>query len=61
MGAPIYFFYHWSIFQVLKSIPNVHLVDIQKFDERMLKETSKGSKVDKSKREMFKKITQSVS
>ncbi|CAH0391468.1 unnamed protein product [Bemisia tabaci] len=51
---------HPEILEVLKSIPNVHLVDIQKFDERMLKETSKGSKVDKSKREMFKKITQSL-
>ncbi|KAK9509310.1 hypothetical protein O3M35_006655 [Rhynocoris fuscipes] len=46
-----------SIVQVMHQIPDVNLADLQKLDERMLKEAQKGTKVDKAKKEMFKKVT----
>lgn len=45
----------------MKQIPDVNPLDLQKLDERMLKETQKGNKVEKAKKEMFKKITSPVS
>lgn len=49
------------LLQLMKQIPNVNVLDLQKLDERMLKESQKGNKVEKAKKEMFKKITSPVS
>lgn len=46
-----------AILQVMKQIPDVNMIDLQKLDDRMLKEIQKGTKVDKAKKEMFKKVT----
>lgn len=46
-----------EVLYVLKQIPDVNIVDLQKLDDRMLKEVQKGNKVDKAKKEMFKKVT----
>nr|XP_024216968.1 exportin-5 [Halyomorpha halys] len=46
-----------EIVQVMKQIPDVNMIDLQKLDDRMLKEIQKGTKVDKAKKEMFKKVT----
>lgn len=45
----------------MKQIPDVNMMDLQKLDDRMLKEVQKGTKVDKAKKEMFKKVTSPVS
>lgn len=45
----------------MEQIPEVNVMDLQKFDEKVLKEMQKGNKVDKAKKEMFKKLTSSVS
>lgn len=45
----------------MQQIPDVNVVDLQKLDDRMLKEIQKGSKVDKAKKEMFRKVTSPVS
>ncbi|KAG8248849.1 Exportin-5 [Homalodisca vitripennis] len=46
-----------EVLEVLKQIPEVNPLDLQKLDERMMKEAQKGNKVEKAKKEMFKKIT----
>ncbi|XP_014241155.1 exportin-5 [Cimex lectularius] len=46
-----------NIPQVMKQIPDVSVFDLQKLDDRMMKEVQKGNKVDKAKKEMFKKVT----
>ncbi|XP_039280028.1 exportin-5-like [Nilaparvata lugens] len=46
-----------DIIEVMKQIPDINLTDLQKFDDKMLEETRKGNKIDKAKREMFKKLT----
>lgn len=43
--------------EVLKSIPNVSAADIQKFDEKISITPIKGNKVDKAKKDIFKKLT----
>lgn len=45
----------------MEHIPDINVMDLQKFDEKVLKESQKGCKVDKAKKEMFKKLTSSVS
>lgn len=45
----------------MNQIPDVNVADLQKLDERMLKEAQKGTKVDKARKEMFKKVTTPVS
>lgn len=45
----------------MEQIPNVNIVDLQKLDDKMLKEGQKGLKVDKVKKEMFRKVTNPVS
>uniref|UniRef100_A0A1B6E001 Exportin-5 C-terminal domain-containing protein n=1 Tax=Clastoptera arizonana TaxID=38151 RepID=A0A1B6E001_9HEMI len=45
-----------ELLDLLKKIPEVNHLDLQKLDERVLKEAQKG-KVEKAKRDMFKKIT----
>ncbi|XP_011176938.1 exportin-5 [Zeugodacus cucurbitae] len=42
---------------VLRSIPNVNAADIQKFDEKVSVAPLKGNKVDKAKKDLFKKMT----
>lgn len=46
-----------SILNVMKQIPDVNMVDLQKLDDRMLKDQQKGSKVEKARKEMFRKVT----
>ncbi|KAL1122618.1 hypothetical protein AAG570_002945 [Ranatra chinensis] len=46
-----------QILEIMKQIPNVNIMDLQKLDDRMLKEVQKGNKVEKGKKEMFKKVT----
>lgn len=49
-----------NIRELMEQIPDVNIMDLQKFDEKVLKETQKGNKVDKAKKEMFKKLTSSL-
>ncbi|XP_063223391.1 exportin-5 [Bacillus rossius redtenbacheri] len=47
-----------SVLQVMNQIPNINPQDLQKFDEKVLSSTPKGTnKVDKSKKDIFKKVT----
>ncbi|XP_075214562.1 exportin-5-like protein Ranbp21 [Lycorma delicatula] len=46
--------------EVMEHIPDINVMDLQKFDEKVLKESQKGCKVDKAKKEMFKKLTSSL-
>lgn len=50
------------IVQIIQQIPNTNAADIQKLDEKILMGTSsKGNKIDKYKRDLFKKVTAQVS
>ncbi|XP_067636787.1 exportin-5 [Eurosta solidaginis] len=42
---------------VLRNIPNVNAADVQKFDEKVSGAPLKGNKVDKTKKDLFKKMT----
>jgi len=42
---------------VMQQVPGVNPVDLQKFDERISAQTSKGNKVEKVKKDLFRKIT----
>ncbi|XP_063992665.1 exportin-5 [Diachasmimorpha longicaudata] len=46
-----------NIIQVMQQIPGVNPADLQRFDEKMATVSSKGNKVEKGKKELFKKIT----
>lgn len=52
------------VFDIMLQIPNVNAQDLQKFDEKVqanLANHKIGNKVDKSTRDLFRKITNSVS
>lgn len=46
---------------VMRQVPGVNPVDLQKLDERIAGTTSKGNKVEKVKKDLFKKVTGTVS
>ncbi|XP_023291484.2 exportin-5 [Lucilia cuprina] len=46
-----------TLSEVLQSIPNVSSADVQKFDEKIAVAPVKGNKVDKAKKDLFKKLT----
>lgn len=49
------------IVEIVQQIPNTNLADIQKLDEKILMGSqSKGNKIDKYKKDLFKKITAQV-
>lgn len=50
-----------EVLVVMQQIPAVNPVDLQKLDERISGSTSKGNKVEKVKKDLFKKITGNVS
>lgn len=48
--------------QILQQIPNSQLDDIQKLDEKIAAgAATKGNKIDKAKKDLFKKLTAPVS
>lgn len=49
-----------GIRDILASVPNANINDINKFDEKTTVTSLKAGKVDKSKKDMFKKITLSL-
>lgn len=49
-----------NILEVLHLIPNISMSDIQKLDEKITQHATKGNKVDKHKKELFKKITSQI-
>lgn len=60
LGAQIYEMLRPSFIEVLgvmQQIPGVNPVDLQKLDERISGSTSKGNKVEKVKKDLFKKLT----
>lgn len=47
---------------ILQQIPNANAADIQKLDEKITQgAASKGNKIDKAKKDLFKKLTGPVS
>jgi exportin-5 len=47
-----------NILDVMQQIPNISPSDIQKLDEKIsTASTTKGNKIDKAKKDLFKKIT----
>ncbi|CAG9856617.1 unnamed protein product [Phyllotreta striolata] len=63
LGAQIYELLRPTFLEVLavmQQIPGVNPVDLQKLDERISGNTSKGNKVEKVKKDLFKKITGSL-
>lgn len=50
-----------NIIEVMQQIPGVTPADLQRFDEKMAVTNTKGNKVEKGKKELFKKITNQVS
>ncbi|XP_060531637.1 exportin-5 [Cylas formicarius] len=60
LGAQLYELLRPSFVEVLavmQQIPGANPVDLQKLDERISGSTSKGNKVEKVKKDLFKKIT----
>ncbi|XP_030745533.1 exportin-5-like [Sitophilus oryzae] len=60
LGAQIYELLRPSFIEVLRvmqQIPGVNPVDLQKLDERISGSTSKGNRIEKVKKDLFKKIT----
>ncbi|CAH1981208.1 unnamed protein product [Acanthoscelides obtectus] len=60
LGAQVYELLRPSFLEVLsvmQQIPGVNPVDLQKLDERISGSTSKGNKVEKVKKDLFKKLT----
>uniref|UniRef100_A0A8D8L072 Exportin-5 n=1 Tax=Culex pipiens TaxID=7175 RepID=A0A8D8L072_CULPI len=50
-----------NILEVIQQIPNISAADIQKLDEKItLTATTKGNKIDKAKKDLFKKITSNI-
>ncbi|KAK9885730.1 hypothetical protein WA026_012499 [Henosepilachna vigintioctopunctata] len=63
LGAQMYEMLRPSFLEVLavmQQIPGASPVDLQKLDERISGSTSKGNKVEKVKKDLFKKITSSL-
>lgn len=50
-----------GIVAVLRAIPDVDAHDLHRLDEKLNSHNTKPSKIDKSKRDLFKKITSRVS
>ncbi|XP_058459072.1 exportin-5 [Malaya genurostris] len=49
------------ILEVLQQIPNISSADIQKLDEKIsMSASTKGNKIDKAKKDLFKKITSHI-
>ncbi|XP_012279678.1 exportin-5 [Orussus abietinus] len=46
-----------NIIDVMQQIPGVNPADLQRFDEKMSVTSTKGNKVEKGKKDLFKKIT----
>ncbi|XP_076292128.1 exportin-5-like protein Ranbp21 [Lasioglossum baleicum] len=46
-----------NIIEVMQKIPGVNPTDLQRFDEKMAVVSTKGNKVEKGKKDLFKKIT----
>ncbi|XP_043529566.1 exportin-5 [Frieseomelitta varia] len=46
-----------NIIEVMQQIPGVNPTDLQRFDEKMAVVSTKGNKVEKGKKDLFKKIT----
>ncbi|KAH1021244.1 hypothetical protein HUJ04_010781 [Dendroctonus ponderosae] len=60
LGAQVYEMLRPSFVEVLgvmQQIPGVDPVDLQKLDERISGSTSKGNKIEKVKKDLFKKLT----
>lgn len=49
-----------NVLDVMQQIPNISLSDIQKLDEKIAVNQTKGNKVDKAKKELFKRITSQI-
>jgi len=50
-----------NIIDVMQQIPNINQTDLQKLDEKILLGiNAKGNKIDKAKKDLFKKITGQV-
>lgn len=49
-----------NIIEVMQQIPGVNPTDLQRFDEKMAVISTKGNKVEKGKKDLFKKITNQV-
>lgn len=49
-----------EVLAVMQQIPGINPVDLQKLDERISGSTSKGNKIEKVKKDLFKKITGTV-
>lgn len=46
--------------EIMQQIPNISAADLQKLDEKIAMGGTKGNKIDKAKRDLFKKITGQV-
>lgn len=46
-----------AMVQIMQQIPNVNMADIHKLDEKISTVPTKGNKIEKSKKELFKRIT----
>lgn len=44
----------------MQQIPNINAADLQKLDEKIAAGSTKGNKIDKAKRDLFKKLTSQV-
>lgn len=49
-----------NIIEVLQQIPGINPADLQRFDEKMSAGSRKGNKIEKGKKDLFKKITSQV-
>jgi len=49
-----------NVLEVLQQIPNISISDIQKLDEKIAVHQTKGNKVDKAKKELFRRITSQI-
>lgn len=49
-----------NIIEVMQQIPGINPADLQRFDEKMSVVSTKGNKVEKGKKDLFKKITNQV-
>lgn len=49
-----------NIVEVMQHIPGINPADLQRFDEKMAVVSSKGNKLEKGKKDQFKKITNQV-
>lgn len=45
------------VMEIMQQIPNISVADLQKLDEKIATSGTKGNKIDKAKRDLFKKIT----